>query len=216
MIALLVMAATAHAGPSVAILGVEAIDHGVEAAADKLTAGIREHAGKRGARYESKIRAKPIRDAIVTAECKVMQATCATAVGTALGVDFVIAGELTKRGTHQVLVLALFDIHRKQRIRSVRDTTAATADAKKWGRAMYDRLVAESVGELVITANARTGEILLDGVIAATLFEGRATIGGVAPGEHQLVVRARGYKPFEIEVSVDGTTKQALLLDPTQ
>lgn len=204
--------ASAEPRPTLAVLGIEAMDHGVEGAAERLTAGLRE-SPKRD-RYDRKGAAKPIREAITKAECKFMQPACAAAVGAALAVDFVVAGELTKRGTHQVLVLALFDVRRKQRVRSVRETAAGNADARKWARTLYARLTDAATGELVIVANAQVGEILLDGAIVGALFEGRATIGGVAPGAHQLVIRARGYKPFETDVSVDGTTKQTLLLEP--
>jgi hypothetical protein len=46
------------------------------------------------------------------------------------------------------------------------------------------------------------------------LFDGRATLNGIAIGTHQLVIRAKGFKPLELDVTVDGQTRLNLLLEP--
>lgn len=69
-------------------------------------------------------------------------------------------------------------------------------------------------GELAIVANAQQGEVLIDGQVVAGLFEGRTTIGNLVKGTHLLSIRARGYRPLEIEVTIESATKQTLLLEP--
>jgi hypothetical protein len=200
--------------PAVAVLGVIPKHHRLTDAADTMTDAIRAKAGAKASSYRVKGSRKVIDAAITTADCSSIQLSCAVALGASLDVDYTIAGELDLRGTHQVLVLALVDVRSKQRLRAVRQVAATKSDAKKLARSAYTKLLGGELGTLSIVANAQHGEVLIDGQVAAALFEGRATIEGLVNGTHQLSIRARGYRPFDIDVRIEYATKENVLLDP--
>jgi hypothetical protein len=209
------LAAVAHADkPALAVLGVVPKDHGLIKSADAMTTTIRARAAAKTSNYRVTGKPKDIADAMLAAECNTIEPSCAVKLATTLGAAYAIAGELDRRGEHQVLVLALVDVTKKMRIRSVREVGATKSDAAKLARAAFTRLTASEDGELAIVANAQRGEILIDGQIAGALFEGRATIQGLVNGTHQLAIHAPGFKPFEIDVTIEFATKQMLLLEP--
>ena len=140
-----------------------------------------------------------------------MQARCAAKLGEVLGAELVIAGEVERRGTHQVLTLALVDVRTKQRIRSVHQSGS---DGKKLAKTAYLRLVGGDTGDLAIVANAQRGDVLIDGQIVAALFEGKTTITGLIKGSHRLSIRAKGFRSLDMDVDVQAATKQMLLLEP--
>ncbi len=207
-------AARADDRPAAIVIGVVAKDAPSAAPADAITATIRTRAAAKASDYRVVATPKQIETALHDADCDRAQPRCEAEVGKALGADVVLAGELERRGTHQTLVLSLVDVETKQRTRSVRQTGAAAADAKKLARSAYDRLVGDELGQLSIVANAQQGEVLIDGQVVAGLFEGKTTIGGLVRGNHLLSIRARGFRPLDVDVTVETTTKQTLLLDP--
>jgi PEGA domain-containing protein len=79
---------------------------------------------------------------------------------------------------------------------------------------VYARIADDASGELLITSNARRGEVLIDGLPVTELFEGHATVSNLALGTHELVIRASGYHAFDVDVTVDGRTQESVLLDP--
>jgi hypothetical protein len=200
--------------PSIVILGVVPRDHGLIKSADAMTAGIRTWAGAKVSNYRVTGAPKDVEAATMAGECSTIEPSCAVKLGAKLAADYAIAGELERRGTHQVLVLSLVDVRRKQRIRSVRETGETKADAKTLARTAYTRLIDGEVGELAIVTNAQRGEILIDGQLVGALFEGRATIDKLVNGNHQLAIRAPKFRPFEIDVTIKFATKQTLLLEP--
>jgi len=208
---LLLLTSTAYADkPSLAVLGVAPKDHGLIANANAITATIRSQAKA----YTLKGSPKEVTKASDAADCSPLEPACSTKLGAALGADYAIAGELERRGNHQILTLALVDVAKKQRIRSLRDTTAIKGDMKKWARTAYNRLVDGESGELIVAANAQQGEIWIDGQLAGALFEGRASLGGLTNGGHQLAIRAKGFRPLEVEITIEFETKQSFLLEP--
>ena len=84
-------------------------------------------------------------------------------------------------------------------------------DPKKLARAAYTRLTGGDLGDLAIEANAQNG-----GQVVAALFDGRTTLTGLLKGSHVLAIRAKGYKPLEVDVTIEAQTRQMLLLDPDQ
>lgn len=215
-VALVVAAAPARADdkPAIAVLGVMAKDTDLARAADAMTAALRAQAGAKTSGYKVKGTKKQIDTAILAAECSSIQPTCAAGLGTGLSADYTIAGELERRGSHEVLVLSLVDVHAKQRLRAVREVAAIKADAKKLARAAYDRLIGGDTGSLSIVANAQNGDVLIDGQSMAALFEGRATIDGLVNGAHQLSIRAAGYRPIDLDITIEYASKETVLLDP--
>jgi TolB-like protein len=211
VLALLATAAVADPKPTIAIAGIDAADSESVPLATTLTQSLQT---MKTGRYQVKGTAKQVAAALVKAECRVTQTACVVAVGSALGADYVLAGEVTKRGKHQVLVLALVNVASKQRVRSIRENVASSVDARRWGRMLYQKLVEAELGELTVVANAQQGEILLDGQVVGALWNGRVTLVGIADGTHQLAIRAKGYRPFELDIRVEGVTKQNVLLEP--
>lgn len=203
--------AVADKKPTLVVAGVDGKDPTAHKLADALTAALRSVAG---GRYQVKGTPKQIEQAVIAAECKVFDRACATKIGTVIGVDYVLSGEVDKRGTRHILVLALVDVRTKQRVRSLRDQVDSTVDTKRWAKAVYQKLVANTTGDLEIVSNAQRGEILLDGEPVAALFNGRATLTGIAIGTHQLGIRAKGFRPIDIDIDVAGTTRESLLLEP--
>lgn len=199
---------------TVAVLSIVPKDTALTRSADAITAVIRTQAAAKSSEYSVKGTAKAIDAAILAAECSAIQQSCAAKLGATLGADYAIAGELERRGAHQVLVLSLVDVRTKQRIRSVHQTGASNGDAKKLARAAYARLIDGEVGELAIATNAQRGEILIDGEVVGALFDGHATIGGLVKGSHLLTIRANGFHLFEIDITIELATKQMLLLEP--
>ena len=204
--------ASADDRPQIAILGVLPKDPAVTRVASALTQQMRTLATAKTSAYRVIGSPKQIDKAILEGECSTIDTACAVALGAALGADYTLAGELDKRGTHHVLLLALVDVKKKQRIRSLRETSGS--DAKKWAKLAFGKLVDNEAGELVLSANAKQGEIWIDGQLVGALFEGRASVGGLANGGHRLQIKARGYKPFEVDITVEFVTKQSVLLEP--
>jgi hypothetical protein len=218
LLALALLAAPGHAHAqdkhAVAVLGVIPKDAALTKSASAINAVIRTQAGAKSSEYTVKGSVKDIDAAVLAAECSTIQPSCAAKLGAALGTDLTIAGELERRGTHLELVLALVDVRTKRRVRSVHQTSASSADMKKLARAAYTRLIGGDLGELAIEANARQGEVLIDGQVVAGLFEGRTRIDGLVKGSHMLAIRAKGYRPLEVDVTIEAETRQMLLLDP--
>lgn len=182
--------------------------------AEAATAALRTEAAAKRSRYAGKPSPKDVAAAVLESECSAMQPACATAIGTALGVDYMLVGEAEQRGKRDILVVALVNVRTKQRVRSLRDTVIAPPDRARWLRSVYARLIDAATGELTLVANAQRGQVLVDGVESGALFEGRVNLSGIALGAHTIAIRAPGFKPFETEITVDGTTRENLLLEP--
>jgi len=131
-----------------------------------------------------------------------------------LGVTHELVGQLDRRGVRYLLTLALIDTSTKKRVRSLRETSTEKADVRKWANTLLAKILDEGTGELVLVANARRAQVLVDGLPVAELYEGRATISNIALGTHEVEIRAVGYRPFSVEVEIDGRNEQTILLDP--
>lgn len=206
--------ADAEPKPTVAVVEVDAKEIRAAKGAAQLTTTLRKYAAAKSGAYQPKGTAKELAAAVAKADCKPIAQACAATVGATLGVDYVLASELDVRSQTYVLVLSLVNVRTKQRVRSLRESVATTSDLDKWARRTYERLVDPTSGELTIIANVKQGEILLDGLQAGALWEGRATISGLALGSHELAIRAKGYKPLAVEIRVDGNTTETVLLEP--
>jgi hypothetical protein len=189
---------------------------GKESASDKAARSLM--VAMRAVAAKERKRAKPSGDdtdtAVAKADCLITHPACAASVGSALAVTHMLVGQVERRGSRYTLTLSLVNVETKQRVRSLRESIAVKANLAKWARALYTRILDEGTGEIVIISNAKRGQVLLDGLAVTELYEGRATIAGVALGTHQVEIRAPGYKPFATEIAVDGRTEESLLLDP--
>lgn len=211
---LIASTAIAEPKPEVAIVGIEGKDVDSAKAADTLTATLRTYAGAKSGLYQPKGTPKQLAAAVLKADCKASVPACAVTIGTAMATDYVLAGQIETRGKHYVLTLSLVNVRTKQRVRSLRDSVATSNDLRKWARTSYERLVDPTTGELTVVSNAKQGEVLLDGEPVGALWEGRATISGIALGNHELAIRSRGYRAFSVEIRIDGSNTQNVLLEP--
>jgi len=209
---LLCCASVAHAQGNdrrtVALLGVLPTDAGLTKSAHAMDGVIHTRAA---VEYALVGTPKAIDAAVVAGDCTTIQASCAAKLGSQLGAQFAVAGKLDRHGTHVQLTLVLVDVEHKARLRSV--TQSGGGDPKKLAKLAFDRLLGGDVGDLYITANAEHGDVLLDGQVVAGLFDGKTTITNLARGAHSLEIRAKGYKPFKVDITVEATTRQTLLLD---
>ncbi len=209
-IAVLLVGSLAHADDTrpATVLAIVAKEEALGKAADAVTLELRKQA-----KTEYRVVGKPkdIEAATLAAECSSIEARCAAKLGAALGAEVVITGELERRGTHRVLTLALVDVKSKQRIHSVHQSGS---DAKKLAKTAYIRLTGGDTGDLAIVANAQRGDVFIDGQLIAALFEGKTTITGLIKGTHRLSLRAKGFRSLEMDVDVQGASKQMLLLEP--
>ena len=206
VVCVLLAARVAHADGTAVRIDAKDTDAGKRA--DELTKALRALATKG---HKAAPTAKATDAAIASADCSVRQPACAAAVGAKLGATHVLVGQVEKRGARYTITLSLINVDTKQRVRSLRDTSGA--DARKWARSLYARILDAGSGEIVLAANAQRGQVLLDGLPVTELYAGRATISNVALGAHQLEIRAAGYRPFTTDVTVDGRTEQNVLLD---
>lgn len=209
---MLVFAAPASADELPAIR-IEAKDPAAAKRAVELSKALRAVAAKKT--KKSKPTAKDVDSAVVNAECSIVQPACAAEIGEKLAVTHVMVGQLDKRGARYALTLSLINVRTKQRVRSLREVST-TNDMKRWATTLYARMLDEGTGEVVIVANARRGQVLVDGLAVTELYEGRATLSGVALGTHEVEIRASGFKTFVTDVEVDGRSEQSFLLDPAQ
>ena len=130
-----------------------------------------------------------------------------------VGVTHELVGQLDRRGARYTLTLALIDTSTHKRVRSLRETATEKTDVRRWAAVLLAKLLDEGTGELVLVANARRGYVLVDGQVVTELYEGRATIAGLALGTHEVAIRAVGYKPFSVEIEIDGRNEQSFLLE---
>ena len=211
---MIVLLAATHARAETVSYAVEIAGKDARSAktAASLANGLRA-AGRGKASYRAKGSAKEIAAAIAKAECAIVQPACAATVGTALGVDYIFVGEVELRASRPTAVINVISVKTKRRVRSVRDVAALRATPQAWAKAIYRRLVDDATGELHLSSNVERGVVLVDGQPVTELFERRATVQGLALGTHQLSIRAAGYQPFEMEITIDGTTKVSALVD---
>lgn len=209
LLCVLLTARVAYADGTAVRIESKDVDAGKRAA--DLTNALRALAAKG---HRAAPTAKATDAAITSADCSVLQPACAAAVGAKLGATHVLVGQVEKRGARYTIMLSLINVDTKQRVHSLRDTSGA--DARKWARALYARILDEGAGEIVLAANAQRGQVILDGLPVTELYAGRATISKIALGAHQLEIRAVGYRPFTTDVTVDGRTEQNVLLDLAQ
>ena len=209
---LLCFASVAHAQGddrrTVVLLGVLPTDAGLRKSAHAMDGVIAKRAALE---YTLVGTPKAIDGAVLAGECTTIQASCAGKLGAQLGAMFAVAGKLDRRGAHMQLTLVLVDVEHKARLRSV--TQSGGGDPKKLAKLAFDRLLGGDVGDLYILANSEHGDVLLDGQVVAGLFEGKTAITNIARGTHVREIRAKGYKPFKVDITVEQTTRQNVLLD---
>ncbi|MGE0549657.1 MAG: hypothetical protein AB7O24_28485 [Kofleriaceae bacterium] len=203
--------AAADTRPTYAV-DLHAKDRGADAITTAMTNALRA-AGSKSALYRGKPTYKQLAQARVAVDCSAAEVSCTSAVGAKLGVDYMFAGTIESRGQRYVLELNVINVKTDKRVRSIRDVSSRGKPASRWARHVFARIVDDATGDLIVSCNAYRGIVLVDGQPVTELYEGRATVAGLALGRHSLEIRATGYKPYTDEVLVDGTTNISVLLD---
>jgi hypothetical protein len=185
-----------------------------DALADKITSSLEDamRTVKR-ADYRAKGTRKD-RVAASTDDCPTgLPTKCAVAIGARLGVDYMFIGTVETRGNRFVLSLDIVHVRSGNRVRSLRDLVPATTDATTWAKSVLRRIGDTATGALTISCNAARAVVLVDGLPATDLYQGRGTVTGLALGTHAIEVRAAGYKSYVGEVTIVGDTPLNVLLD---
>lgn len=215
-IVLVILLATrlAHAEPPTFAVDIRAKEALADNIAPALEEAFRKLGSARTAEYRSK-GTKKDRVAASTDACpNARDSGCASVIGGKLGVDFIFAGLVETKNKKFVLELDMFSVRTGKRVRSLKDFAATSTDAKKWALSVFTRLVDSSTGTLEISCNAQRAAVFVDGQKVTELYQGRATIPGLALGTHALELRAAGYKAYVDDVSIEGTTPVNVLLQP--
>lgn len=209
------MIATAHADPAPTFaVGLRAKDSLADKMSVDLEAALRTAGTKKSATYRSKGTRKDLVAALVAADCMITEEGCAVTAGATLGVDYMLVGKIETRGKRFILDLDVIRVSNGKRIRSQRDYATTSTPAAKWARAIFARLVDDATGELLLSSNADRGVVLVDGKAVTELFQRRATVPSLALGTHALEVRSTGFKSYSGDVTIDGTTKLSIVLEP--
>ena len=186
--------------------------------ADKITFALedalRERGAAKGARYRAKGTRKQRIDASTDRCPSASTAACAAEIGAKLGVDYVLAGSIWSHGTGFILTLDVVNVGTKTRVRSLRDVAIATTTAQAWSKRVFERIVDNATGSLVISSNVSRAVVFVDGQQVTELYQRRALVQNLALGRHAVELRAPGYKPYaDDDVVVDGETQLNVLLD---
>jgi hypothetical protein len=216
LVLVLVSTIAAAEKPTLAVLGVVPLEPGTAPdpalvkASGTLGTSLRRQIAKH---YRVTGTVKQTGEVRRTGDCSIEETPCAAKLGTQLGADFALAGELHRRTSHFELKLAIVDVATKKRVRLMREKIPSTANLEKVAKRAIDKLTGKGEsGELVVIANVPRAEVYIDDELRGELFERRATIT-LPQGRYKLSVRAAGKKPFEDMVNVDQTTQLNVLLD---
>ena len=133
LVLLLLSAASAGADPErTTAIRIQAKEADSAKRATELNKALRATKGAR-----AKVSAANVDAAVLDAECSILQPACAATIGAKLGVTHMLVGELDRRGARYTLTLSLINVSTKQRVRSLREVSGATANVRKWANTLY-------------------------------------------------------------------------------
>jgi hypothetical protein len=148
-----------------------------------------------------------------TAEC-LESVTCLGRVGVALGVREVIAGTIGHHGTTWAFALNRIDVRtgatEGRVFREVEgDLGAVVRSLPQSVDDLYVEVVAP--GRLVVRADAEGAEVSLDGVVIGSVIGDEPVRRDlIAPGRHEVVVRAQGRASYQRTIDIESGTTFAL------
>lgn len=221
IVTLVAMDRAVIAKPGIAVLGLEVrdleanVDEKTTKMATDLTAGLRREAKAAASPYSLVPNAdRDLTEVKVINMCEDAAVGCMSDIGKDLKADRLLYGSITRRKNGYQVSLDLLDVKKKAMERSTSELIpfgeANAAGVARWSKTLYGRLTgssAESGGTLVVTANADSGQVLIDGKPRGKLSGGTARITGVSPGSHTVGVQASGFKNWSGDATVtDGET----------
>lgn len=211
----LVVAAPAHAKPSIAILGLEVIeetdtpDAKAAAYSEALTDALRQRARNSSGPFTLAAGSdKSLVEMKLLSGCDESNG-CMAEIGTELTADRLVYGHIQKTGSNYQITLKLLNVETKSIERTTSDVApvgdTGNAAITALGKKLYAKITgASNQGTLIVRANVERGEVLLDGERRATLSGGTARLEGLSAGDYKLTIEADCYLAYEGKVSVDG------------
>lgn len=203
--------------PTIAVLGLEVVDHnGTPTAADTqaakdLTEGLRARAKAGTGPYQLAPGSdKELIDQKLLNNCDNEAPSCMSAIGGQIGAQVLMYGRLEKQGKSYQVTLKVLDVGRKTVIKSSSDmiplSEANAPTLQAWAKRMYARLTGDTSGGVLVVkvANADRGTILLDGEPKGTISNGTGQVSGVADGKYRLGVESEGFRRWEKDITVSG------------
>jgi hypothetical protein len=235
MLVLAVWCEIAYAKPKVAILGLELIVSGAKAdpkslqIAAQLTESLR--AVPRGGVGKFELAPNSNRELIdekFAANCETEKPACMAPIGTGLGTDHLIYGNIapaSENGSDGFRVsLKLLDVTPKTLAQSstsfvpLSSFTGGGNAVWEWARQEYAKLTGDpavltsgesGLGQLVINANVKRGDVIVDNEKKGRLVEGTLTLT-LPEASYEVAIEAPGYKRYAATVTVvGGETKTA-------
>jgi peptidoglycan-synthase activator LpoB/PEGA domain-containing protein len=221
ILGLVATGAVAQAKPKVAVLGLEAlqgktaIDTQTTVVAHDITEALRARAKSgTGTLTLAPGADKELLDEKITHACDDESVDCMTAIGKALGADFLMYGNIekiddkdaTKRG-YRVNLKMLNVVKKGGAAQNVSDfiplANANDDNIKTWSKRAYSKLTGQdTTGTLIVRANVDRGTVLIDGVPKTTLTSGMATIPLEEGSYRKLAIEAEGYKLWEADETI--------------
>lgn len=204
---LLVCAASAVAAakPTVAILGLEVIDKtGVPSNDDvtfakTLTEDLRGRAKLGGPYTLANGADKELIDLKLLKGCDDdKDLKCMSGIGGDLGVDFLMYGSVTKKGSNYEITISLLDVkqrHREKTAPTTVPTTTSGAALLKKSQSIYNGLTGQtdSCTITVKTPGVDRATILLGTKEAGNITNGVGQVNGLSEGKYSIAVEAKDY-----------------------
>lgn len=140
-----------------------------------------------------------------------VDAACMAEIGGALGVDYLVYGDVSKIANVYSVSLVLLDISKAQATnrvsRKISEAGLLLAEAEQATKLLVQPLLADKKGYLVLDARERGAQVKLDGrLIGITPLAGRLE---VAMGAHEILIEKEGYLAYA--KTVDVPPNQALV-----
>jgi len=227
-VALVLAAASAHAGPkpSIAVLGIEVADTNGIAAADttvakELTDGLRSRAKVGSGPYSLAPGSdKELIDEKLIKNCDSEAPACMASIGNDVGADMLMFGKISKEGKMYRVDLKLLNVAKKTMdhvwSEQIPIAQATGQGLQRWAMTGYAKLTGEtSSGQLVIIAkNIDRGTVLIDNEEKGNIVAGRAQINGLAEGKYKLRIEAQGFQPYDTEITITAGQSTSVPAEP--
>lgn len=197
--------AVAAAKPTVAILGLEVVDKsGVPSNDDvtfakTLTEDLRGRAKLGGPYTLANGADKELIDLKLLKGCDDdKDLKCMSGIGSDLGVDFLMYGSVTKKGSNYEITISLLDVKQRHREKTapttVPTTTSGSALLKK-SQSIYNGLTGQtdSCTITVKTPGVDRATILLGTKEAGNITNGVGQVNGLSEGKYSIAVEAKDY-----------------------
>ncbi|MFT3693912.1 MAG: hypothetical protein QM831_12275 [Kofleriaceae bacterium] len=201
------LSGAALAKPSIAILGLEVIDKtGAPSAEDvtfakNLTEGLRGRAKIGGPYNLAPNGEKELIDLKLLKSCDDEKPACMSSIGKDLQADFLIYGQVTRKGKTYDVSIALLDVNAGKRERTVPQSTPVGTNGvalQNLSKKIYNGLTgqSDSCTIAVKTPGVDRGTILINGKEAGNITNGVGAVNGLSEGKYSIAIEASGFHRY--------------------